>query len=189
MNTPAHLIFGAAAFGRRGDARRTWAAILGSLAPDLSLYLMTGISIYVINIPARRVFGELYYTDVWQQVFAIDNSFVLWGIGLAVALWARSGWALAFTGAAILHLLLDFPLHNKDARMHFWPLSDWKFVSPISYWDRAFHGAAVGRIEAAAVVALGVLLLVRHRSWWARAGIAAIAAAEIAPFVMWSFMI
>ena len=76
-------------------------------------------------------FGEYYYSSSWQQVFAVDNSFVLWGLGLGIALWVRRPVWIAFAGAGLLHLVFDFPVHNHDARMHFWPLSDWTFISPI----------------------------------------------------------
>lgn len=185
MNTPAHLILGAALFGRRDERPRTWAALAGSLMPDLSLYLMAGVSIYVLDIPARRVFRELYYSEAWQQVFAVDNSFVLWGIALALALWLRAGVAVAFCGAALVHIACDFPLHNHDARMHFWPLSEWRFFSPFSYWDDARGGWWFGLVEAALVAALLVLLWRRHRDRVLRATFAVIALAQIAPFFMW----
>ena len=39
MNTPAHLLFGVAAFGKPDRRGVTAAALGGSLIPDLSLYL------------------------------------------------------------------------------------------------------------------------------------------------------
>ncbi|HAR51994.1 MAG TPA: cobalamin biosynthesis protein CobQ, partial [Roseovarius nubinhibens] len=45
MNTPAHVIFALAAFARPQERRRNLAAALGGLAPDLSLYLMTGAAL------------------------------------------------------------------------------------------------------------------------------------------------
>ncbi|MEL6701895.1 MAG: cobalamin biosynthesis protein CobQ, partial [Pseudomonadota bacterium] len=78
MNTPAHLIIGAAAFGRPDAAQVTLAALLGGFLPDASLYLMAGVAIFGMGISPEVVFRDLYFSDAWQQVFAIDNSFVLW---------------------------------------------------------------------------------------------------------------
>ena len=89
MNTPAHLILGAAAFSspdRRGSFR---AAVLGALAPDVSLYVMASVSIFVLGISPNVVFRDYYYSDAWQSVFAVDNSFVLWGAVFIVALLLR----------------------------------------------------------------------------------------------------
>ena len=188
MNTPAHLIFGLTAFGRPNRPRVTVAALIGAFMPDMSLYAMVGTSIYILGISPRRVFREMYYSDAWQQVFAIDNSFVVWGALLAMALWRKSAVAVAFTGAALLHIAFDFPLHNHDARMHFWPLSTWVFESPFSYWDRSFHANIVGPLELAVSMLLCVLLLIRFRHWPMRLLIVALGAIELMSSGIWRFI-
>jgi hypothetical protein len=55
---------------------------------------------------------------------------------LALAIWQRSTWVIALTGAALVHLALDFPLHRYDGGSDFWPVTWWVFESPVSYWDR-----------------------------------------------------
>ena len=150
MNTPAHLLLGAAVMGRRGERALVWAALAGAMLPDLSLYLLAGGALQILNIPPDRVFNELYYSDLWQGIFAVDNSVFVWGGLLALALWQRTGWAVALTGAALLHLTLDLPLHHDDGRAHFWPLTSWVFESPISYWDRSQGAGWVAPLEAAA---------------------------------------
>lgn len=158
MNTPAHLLIGAAVWGRQKSRTVVLAAFAGALLPDLSLYVMAGTSLFILNIPPQVVFDQLYFSDAWQTVFAIDNSFILWGALLALAMWARVPWAIALTGAAVLHLCFDFPLHHDDGRPHFWPVSNWVYESPVSYWDRG-HGAMwVAPIEAALVAGAAVVM-------------------------------
>ena len=185
MNTPAHLIMGAAVFGHPDRTKITLAALFGAVLPDLSLYLMAGWALIVMDLPGDVVFGQLYFSDTWQRIFAIDNSFILWGLGLAAALWWQRTWAVALCGAALLHIAFDFPLHNEDARMHFWPLSDWKFFSPISYWDSSSGGQVVGVIELVAVLAMTALLLWRFKNIWARLGFTLLAALQVVPFFAW----
>lgn len=158
VNTPAHLLIGAAVFGRQKSVAVIMAAFAGALLPDLSLYLMAGTSLFILGIPPQIVFDELYFSDAWQTVFAIDNSFILWGLLLGVAIRARAPWAVALTGAAFLHLCLDFPLHHDDGRPHFWPLSNWVFESPVSYWDRDRGALWVAPMEAAGAIAAAVIL-------------------------------
>jgi hypothetical protein len=165
MNTPAHLLLGAAVMGRNGAQPLIWAAFVGAMLPDLSLYVLAGVSLRVLQIPADRVFNELYFSDLWQGIFAVDNSFIIWGLLLAIACWRRIPWAIALTGAALLHLALDFPLHHDDGRAHFWPLTWWVYESPISYWDRS-HGAGwIAPVEAAAASIAAVVLWVRKPGW------------------------
>ena len=168
MNTPAHLLLGAAAFARPGTTKVLIAALFGALAPDLSLYLMAGTALFMLQIPPQIVFNELYFSDAWQTVFAIDNSFLVWGALCAIAVWRQAPWAVALTGAALLHLALDMPLHHDDGRPHFWPLTSWVFESPYSYWDRA-HGAMwIAPIEAVLAVVAAAWLWWRGVPIWAR---------------------
>ncbi len=179
MNVPAHLIFGVAAFGNRGNAAITTAAVLGSFAPDVSLFVMAGWSLYIAGISPQVVFDQYYFSDLWQSVFAFDNSFVFWGLALAAAIWARRPVWIAFILAGLMHLSFDFLLHNADARMQFWPLSDWKFFSPISYWDRRYYASIVGPIELAITLILAVLLWRRYRKRFSRVLILLAALSEI----------
>ena len=132
--------------------------MLGGVAPDASLYIMAGFSLFVLGIDAEIVFGQLYFSPSWHYIFAIDNSFFVWGAG-ALICW-RFGWrnGLVFALAGLLHIALDFPLHHDDGRAHFWPLSDWVFQSPISYWDSDHYGGIVSGAEAILVLILTLVL-------------------------------
>lgn len=184
VNTPAHLIVGAAAFGRRGDTRVTTAALIGGLLPDVSLYVMTGWSLFVRAIPAKVVFGELYFSEQWQSLFAIDNSFPLWTTALVLALVLRSRVGVAFTGAGLLHLLADFLLHHDDARRMFWPFTNWIFRSPVSYWDRRYYGQIVGPVEILLSLLLCVVLWRRAETSRGRALVVVLAMAEAIPGIL-----
>lgn len=186
MNTPAHLIFGSAAFARPETRGTLPAALAGSLTPDLSLYVMVAVSIWGMGVPPETVFGQYYYSDSWQAVFAVDNSFVLWGALLALALWRRWALLMAYAGAGFLHLAFDFPLHTHDARMHFWPLTDWVFESPVSYWDGTAHAGTVGPVTLVMSVTLAGVLIRRYRSTGIRLLFAVLALAELVSSGIWS---
>jgi membrane-bound metal-dependent hydrolase YbcI (DUF457 family) len=188
MNTPAHVIAGAAAFARPGAVAVNIAAVLRSLMPDISLYVLAGTAIFLMDVPPDAVFDEFYFSDSWQQVFAVDNSFVVWGSLLGIARWRRSPVLTAFAGAALLHLALDFPLHHDDARPHFWPLTDWVFVSPVSYWDRRHFGDFVGPLEAVLCITLCAALLMRFRDWRSRLLVLALGALQVVPVFIWVFI-
>lgn len=166
MNTPAHLILGMAAFSRPASSQLCAAAAIGAMIPDASLYILAGVSLFVLGIAPETVFGELYYSPAWQTVFAIDNSFLVWGLLLAASFWFGSNWAKVLCLAALLHIALDFPLHHDDGRPHFWPISNWVFESPFSYWDRA-HGALwIAPMEAILTVLGSIVLWFRKPPLW-----------------------
>ena len=41
--------------------------------------------------------------------------------------------------------------HRDDSHRHPYPLSDWRFISPLSYWDPVHHGQWLGLAEASLV--------------------------------------
>lgn len=172
MNTPAHLLVGLALCARAEVPRSGRWASVGGLLPDMSLYLLAGGALFLMQIPPERVFNELYFSPAWQGVFAIDNSFLLWGFAAALA-WAwQKRLGMAFALAGLLHVATDFPLHNDDARPHFWPLSDWVFESPLSYWDSNHYASIVAPVELIVVLVAGAVIWRRWTSWPARVGVA-----------------
>ncbi len=179
MNTPAHLLIGAATFARPAQGATLWAALLGSVLPDLSLYVMASASLYILNIPAQVVFDQLYFSPAWQTVFAVDNSFFVWGTALGLGLWR--GWHLLTIGASagLLHLVMDFFLHAGDGRPQFWPLSSWVFDSPISYWDSTHQAMWVAPISMAVCLAAYAALWQRGLSIGAKLFFAVFLAAEL----------
>ena len=164
MNSPTHILLGAAVFARPDQRKVNTAAVLGAFLPDLSLYAMVGYSLFVAGNSPGYVFGTQYFSAEWQDVFKLDNSVFVWGIFLVAGLALARPWLVAFSGSGLVHIATDFPLHNDDARQHFWPLSDWVFESPISYWDANRFGNTVALLETGLCVLLMALLLIRFKS-------------------------
>ncbi len=185
MNTPAHLIVGTALFSGE-DRRGTYpAALAGAFAPDLSLYAMVAVSIWVMGVPAETVFREYYYSDAWQAVFAVDNSFILWGLLFALAIWQKAVRTTAFAAAGLMHLAFDFPLHTHDARQHFWPVTDWVFFSPVSYWDNTAHAGVVGPLSLGLCAMLAVVLFRNFQSLRVRLATSVFLVAELLSSGIW----
>jgi len=188
MNTPSHLLIGAAVFARRGQGRVTLAAMVGGVIPDIPLICMVGWSLWVAGIPAETVFDHLYFSDSWQQVFAVDHSFFVWGAALALGQWRDWPVLRAFAGAGLLHAGVDFLVHHDDARRQFWPVSDWVFHSPISYWDRAHYGGIVAPLEGVLDLICAVVLWRRLGRVWERVVVVGAALMVAAPMLAFAIM-
>jgi len=188
MNTPAHLILAATVFAKPNQPKVTWAAIAGGFLPDLSLYALAAWSMFIQGNPAQHVFDVQYFSKEWQQIFAIDNSFFVWGLIIAIGVWLRKPWLWALGGAGFLHLCFDFPLHHDDARQHFWPLTDWMFISPVSYWDGNHYGNIVSVLEVGLCLVCLTFLWRRFESKIARGLIATVAIMQVLPAIMFSLM-
>ena len=185
MQTQTHLLLAAAVLGRRATPREQGAILAGAFLPDLSIYALAAWAA-LTGVPARVVWDEMYWAEPWQGLSAFSNSVFLWGLVAAVGWFAGRRWLVLLGLAALLHLAFDLPVHADDAHRHFWPVSDWRFVSPVSYWDPAHHGRLVGLIEAAGGVALCGVLWRRHAARWARALLALLAVAYLAVPLFWA---
>jgi membrane-bound metal-dependent hydrolase YbcI (DUF457 family) len=184
MNTPTHVLIGAALFARRAEPRITLAAFAGGLAPDLAMFALVLWSVRIAGIPEHQVFGVLYFSDAWQRVFAVDHSFFVWGGLFAVATLRALPVLRAFAGAGLAHAAADFVTHNDDARRQLWPITDWVFRSPVSYWEPRFYGNVLAPVEVGLVILLTVLLLLRLTRWWERALTLAAASVLIVPILL-----
>ncbi|MBL4756997.1 MAG: hypothetical protein JKY32_04970 [Rhizobiales bacterium] len=169
MNTPTHILLSAALLAKPDNRVRNWAVIIGSLVPDLSLYVMWANAKFIQGLSDRVIFRDLHFSDFWQMLNAISNSIPLYAGILLVGLWRKSLLLIMLGAAALLHMAGDFPLHNSDAHRHFWPISDWRFHSPISYWNPRYHGDIVGMIEIGLALVLIAILWRRFKSWKVRA--------------------
>jgi hypothetical protein len=175
VNTPAHAVVNLLILGR-GNRPDTAAPIaLGSLLPDLPMVLFYVYHKGLSGRPESEIWGERYFDEPWQALFDVFNSIPLVLTGLVIA-WrlGAARWTAFFAGMG-LHALFDLPLHHDDAHRHFFPFSDWRFASPISYWDPAHYGDVVALVEISAVAIGSVMLWRRYRQWPLRILCAALA--------------
>lgn len=170
--TQTHLLLAAAILAHPGRKRRNLAALLGALIPDLSIYALFALATFA-GIPQATLWSETYWSEPWQTLSKISNSaplyatFMVFAFFLATPDDGRSRWQslpVIFSLAALIHLLTDFTVHNEDAHIHFWPLSEWRFYSPLSYWDRDHYGTFVSLFEWALGLTLATVLFSRFKN-------------------------
>ncbi len=189
MNTIAHMVIASAAFAQRDAPQRNTVILAGALAPDASMFVFFAWS-RLQGWSGEETWNVQYWTEPWQTLGAISNSFVLFGLLLALALWRNWPLLFVFGAAALLHLVLDFPLHADDAHRHFWPLTDWRFFSPVSYWDPAYRGWLGVTVETAFALGASAVLWFRFpRPRWRLvfAALALLQGLAFAAQIAWSF--
>ena len=179
MNTPAHVFLALAIAGKPDAKARNTALISGALFPDFMMFVMVAWERWVNGLTLEAIFSEAYFSAFWQEIFAINNSAPVFLVLLIVGVVLRREWLWAFGLAALVHALCDLPLHNDDGHPHFWPFTDWVYVSPVSYWDPDHHGFLAGIVEAGLSVALVIILLRRFKGVVARVLLCACLAIEL----------
>ena len=174
MNTPAHLVASLALLGG-GDRRRhlPWIG-LGALVPDLGMFGFFFYEFFVARTPMAVIWEERYFDPAWQTFFDVFNSIPLLALGALIAWGTRRTPWLLFFASALCHAALDLPVHREDGHRHLWPLSDWRFMSPVSYWDPNHGGTWGSLLELAIVAAASGVLWRRHSNRFARLAIVAV---------------
>ena len=61
------------------------------------------------------------------------------------------------------HTVTDFLTHAEDALPLFWPLSNWSWQSPVSYWDPGHYGRQFFLVEHGVILLSVLWLLVKRR--------------------------
>lgn len=173
MNTPTHFLMTAAARKALPQLRMVRSAVLlGSVAPDIPLYLLSiGGLLYFQQVvgwslsdSAKHIFDTLYFEDpVWIGLHNCLHSplSLLMLLSISGLLRSRSAkraeWLRWFVLACLLHSVVDILTHHDDGPLLLWPL-DWRtrFQSPVSYWDHRHFGSEVARFEL--LLAIGLML-------------------------------
>lgn len=196
MMTQTHFLIAAALFCRPDrPPRQNIAVLAGAFAPDAALYTLFVWS-KIAGIPEGYLWNVVYFAQPMATFTAIFNSVPLYALiaifGIAMVKPAsvelagphgpdtpvgfarflapsHTNMALLFGLAALTHLAGDLPVHAGDAHPHFWPVTDWRFVSPVSYWDPRHFGGQFAIFEALLGVVLSVILFRRFKAWWIRA--------------------
>lgn len=183
MNSPTHSLLALALLSKRGQTKRNWAVLLGSLIPDAAIYIWAPYQKFVNGVSGIEMWDKLYFEPPMQNLIAVFNSIPIYGalatLGymMRAKLWGKL--LLFFALAALIHMATDFPVHGHDAYRHFWPLSDWRFHSPISYWETDLHAGWVSLVEALIGLSCIVILWRRFPKLWVKVILGLLAALYI----------
>ncbi len=172
MITTSHLVYNWAlakvtekteAAGGTKNKQRLGAFILGAVLPDLPTYLFFFYFTFVVGASQSDLWDVLYFDSAWTPLITLSHSLILWPILLGISHILGLRFLKWLSASALFHITLDFFFHAEDAYRHFWPLTDWKFHSPVSYWNPAYYGNIVGSLDTI-FVALLLLWIYRNSS-------------------------
>lgn len=161
MRTYSHALLTRAAF-RRFGRRPAAAATLGAVLPDLPA--LVGAAWLLARRPGRFSRAS-FETDVCGRTFFARPDAALHSalpVAAALALYALPHLrnrdphrtALSFLLGWAGHVASDTLTHGRDARPILWPLSRYRFESPVSYRDRDRYAAPFTVAEHATTLAV-----------------------------------
>ena len=162
MDTGAHIICNLVVQSRSSESRIFAAVLVGAVLPDLPIMLFYAWESLVMNSAESEIWSELYFLPGWQNFFDTFNSLPLIVALLALGIYFKKQLVSVLALSMALHVLLDLPFHHDDAHRHFFPFSDWRLFSPVSYWDPKYHGDIMHIVQIVIVIIGLVVLWLRH---------------------------
>jgi hypothetical protein len=175
MNTPAHAVFNLLVLGRKKHPEDLTPIAIGAVLPDMPMVSFYFANKVILGAPEMVIWSQTYYSPGWQIFFDFFNSLPIIALIGLVAWRLGSRWMAMLSASMALHSVCDLLLHNNDAHRHFFPFSNWRFESPISYWDPSHFGLWFAPVEIAMVIVGSFWLLRRYQSRWAKSVFALVA--------------
>jgi hypothetical protein len=163
MITPTHIVYNLAILGRKNKSEINRVIFFGGLLPDISTYLFY-LYYSIIGASPFEIWDKIYFLPVWQNYFGLTHSLWLWPICFIISFYKKWRLATYFFSSVLLHVILDFCLHATDGYSHFVPFSDFKFYSPISYYDPKYFGDYVSIIELFGYITCSFILYKRTQN-------------------------
>lgn len=174
MNTPGHYILNLALLGKTIAPKHSLAIAIGAVLPDVPIFIFYFVAKFIHKMPESKIWSEGYEEPFWQNVIALFHSIPLALFGAAVFYFINWKPGIILCLSMVCHSLLDLPVHHDDAHRHFYPLSNYRFISPFSYWDPNHYGRAVAFIEMALVLGVNPLAMSLLYSPWTKGVVVAI---------------
>jgi hypothetical protein len=166
----------------RNVSVQTGAFLFGSVLPDIPFTILTLVyeAYYLWIAPLapdqtwrsvmQYLHFDLFYRDpVWTVGHNFFHAPFVLVIGGLIGLGLRHRWrwgnaVLWVARGAGLHTVVDVVTHHSDGPLIFFPLNwTYRFASPISYWETAYHARIVSPLEHALDVFFLCYLI---WGWW-----------------------
>ena len=146
--------------------KRTLAFVLGALFPDTPTYLFFIVIGLLLGYSGETMWDDMYFNSGWSIPITLTHSFWLWPLLILVGTYFKLNFLKWFSISALLHAVVDFLVHTDDAYRHFWPFSDWKFYSPLSYYRSSEYGNWVSAFDSVLVLGLLAYLYTLYTGKW-----------------------
>lgn len=155
------------------------AGAVGAAFPDIPSFVATAYYIGPVylrdgwaSMDTEEVLDAIYFTGPFGATGSYLHSIIPVAVLLVayrffrlggrdarrILLWFLLGW--------LGHTVVDFLTHVDDGRPLFWPLSDWMWSSPVSYYDSDYYGREFSLINNVVAVSILAVLFAKRVFRW-----------------------
>ena len=165
MTVVSHFFWGWYVFRNRSWV---WRFASAAVAPDLPYCALLGY--YSLRMHVNGFTDLSLWDSVWRSPVVCGlHSFVPWAVTAALVSLACGRrlrqWLLPVWAGWLSHIVVDMLTHRSDGYPIFYPLSAYRFATPVSYWEPAYHGRAFMLIDTTLIALLLIhQLLTRRRA-------------------------
>lgn len=160
----------------------------GAVVPDVAIFVFFGWYTLVEPTSQHMIWRELAFREDWQMAFSLLHSFPLWAMASGAFFAFKMHRGALFCLAALFSSVQDFLVHHDDGHAHLFPFSNYRFQSPVSYWDPARYGWYFSVAEAGMVLAASVWTYRRLQTRWGRALLIIAVVSLLASHAFWAFL-
>ena len=165
MTTQSHAVLNIALLSKRDKPHLHRYGFIGAVLPDIPIFIFFVVETLLLRTPQSDLWGTRYFITPWQTFFDLFNAvpliLILLGIGYYLL---RAEKIVVLAWSLLLHCGFDFLTHHDDGHRHLFPLSDFLFESPISYWDENHYGDLVGTVEGVVTLVASIYLFPRLKT-------------------------
>ncbi len=189
MTTQSHVILNIAFLSKRGKPYLHSYAFLGAVIPDIPIFIFFAVETFIFQTSQRDMWGSRYFMEAWQNFFDVFNAvpliLILLGIGYYLM---HSERVTVVAWSMLIHCAFDFLTHHDDGHHHLFPLSDFIFASPVSYWDSNYHAGIFRVVECVGILAASIYLFPRLKTRLGRGALVVINVLLLASFLFRSVL-
>lgn len=189
MTTQSHAILNIALLSKRGKPFLHSYAFLGAVIPDIPIFIFFGVETFILQTSQQELWSTRYFMEPWQTFFDIFNAIPLILIVLGIGYYLMHSERMTVVAwSMLIHCAFDFLTHHDDGHHHLFPLSDFIFASPISYWDRNHHAGIFRVVECSVILAASIYLFPRLKTRLGRVVLVVINVLFLASFLFRSVL-
>ena len=75
MNSPTHSLLALALLSKEGHKKRNWAIFIGSVIPDIAIYIWAPYQKFVNGVSGEEMWGKLYFEPPMQNPLPTSTQF------------------------------------------------------------------------------------------------------------------
>jgi hypothetical protein len=139
-----------------------WSFACAAIAPDVPYCLL--LAYYSVRLHVNGLADLTAWDLAWRSpIVRAAHAYVPWAATVlavtAIAGRTSAHRLLPIWAGWLSHIVVDMLTHRSDGYPIFYPFATYRFPTPVSYWEPAYHGRTFALVDMALMLLLSLQLL------------------------------